>query len=137
MRDVLSIFYKIYCKFFKIKLTCIRFAISFLLTPYLNEMRYSIPDSISPREVEKLYSELLAKYKVKDSEKPIEKIYYVIDGIYYEAQVGKPAPSSQEHVLSIIENTKNFIVFSYNHLARSIKENLIPKKRALSIEYFS
>jgi len=99
-------------------------------------MRYSIPDSISPREVEKLYNELLAKYEVKNSEKPIEKIYYVVDGIYYEAQVGK-AQSSQEHILSIIENTKNFIVFSYNHIARSIQEQLIPKKRALSIEYFN
>lgn len=100
-------------------------------------MRHLIPSTISSREVEKFYKELLSKYEVKNPEKQIEKIYYVIDGIYYEAHVGKAERYSQEHILSIIENAKNFIVFSYNHLARSIKEQLVPKKRALSIEYFS
>ncbi|MBS1494756.1 MAG: hypothetical protein JST55_14670 [Bacteroidetes bacterium] len=100
-------------------------------------MKYHIPDSISPREAEKIYKELLAKHNIKEIPHSIEKLYFTIDGIYQEAAVGKPFPVTQEDVFTIVENSKNYIVYTYNNLAGSSKEELIPKKKAISIEYYN
>lgn len=99
-------------------------------------MKYFIPDSISPAEAEKLYNEFLAKHKIKELPLSIEKLYYIVDGIYHEAAVGKPFSASQDDVFTIVENSKNYIIYTFNNLAGSSKEELIPKKRTLSIEYF-
>ena len=100
-------------------------------------MNYYIPDSLSPEEAEKIYKEFLAKHNIKELKSPIEKLYYVVDGIYQEAAVGKQFAESQNKIFTIIENSKNFIVYTFNNLAGSLKEELIPKKRMLSIDYFS
>lgn len=99
-------------------------------------MKYYIPDSISAVEAEKLYKEFLAKHNIKELPLSIEKLYYVVDGIYQEAAVGKPFAETQSEIFTIVENSKNYIVYTYNNLAGSTKEELIPKKRTLSIEYF-
>ena len=99
-------------------------------------MKYSIPDSISAKEAERLYNALLAKHNIKEISLSIEKLYYIVDGIYHEAAVGKPFPETQQEVFTIVENSKNYIVYTFNNLAGSGKEELIPKKRTLSIEYF-
>lgn len=99
-------------------------------------MKYHIPDSISPREAEKIYKELLAKHNIKEVTNSIEKLYFTLHGLYYEAAVGKPFPVTQEDIITIVENSKNFIVYTFNNLAGSGKEELVPKKKALSIEYY-
>ena len=99
-------------------------------------MKYIIPDSISPWEAERLYKELLAKHNIKEISLSIEKLYYIVDGIYHEAAVGKQFNETQQSIFTIVENSKNYIVYTYNHLAGSGKEELVPKKRVISIEYF-
>jgi len=99
-------------------------------------MKYYIPDSISPVDAEKLYKEFLAKHNIKELPLSIEKLYYVVDGIYQEAAVGKQFADTQSDIFTIVENSKNYIVYTYNTLAGSAQEELIPKKRTLSIEYF-
>jgi len=99
-------------------------------------MKYYIPDSLSKKEAEHLYNQLLAKHNIKEISRAIEKLYFTVNGIYQEAAVGKPFPVTQEEVLTIVENSKNYIVCTFNTQAGSSKEELIPKNKTLSIDYF-
>lgn len=99
-------------------------------------MKYYIPETISASEAERIYIQFLAKYKIKESPKPIERLFCTIDNIYYEVSVGKPFSSGEKDVLAIVEDKNNFIICTFDNYEGSRAEMLIPKRRALSVEYF-